>query len=62
MPVKRARAVKNTPTSADAAARRSHRSSLRINQITPPTSVTPNERKASHADGTWTNMMRANSP
>ena len=51
-PVTSARAVKNTPTSAEEPATRSHRKLLLTSHITPPANVTPKARNASHADGT----------
>ncbi len=62
MPVTSARPVKNTPTSAELAAIRSHNGDFLISQTTPPIRVTAKARKASQAEGTCTNMILAKSP
>src|SRR5881628_2039281 len=55
-------AVNSTPTSAEAAASRSHLVRFVFRYARVATNTTPKERYATHADGTCTYMSRINVP
>src|SRR6266511_6452279 len=56
------RAVNSTPTSAEAAASRSHRVRFVLRYAMLATNTTPKDRYATHADGTCTYMSRIKVP